>query len=85
MAATYGTSTASTVRPSSAPSAARTWIVHRAFKDKRVTGGERWQPIGWVNHTNEEQARREAHKMFGRYDEENLRLLETTPGCGWLA
>jgi hypothetical protein len=61
-----------------------TWIVYRVIKDKRCTDGVRWVPVGWVNHTNEAMAKTEAHKMFARYNEENLKLVQTTQGCGWL-
>ena len=61
-----------------------TWIVYRVVKDKRCTDGVRWLAVGWVNQANEEMAQREAHKMFARYDQENMRLLKTEPGYGWL-
>lgn len=61
-----------------------TWIVYRIVKDKRCLNGERWLAIGWVNHANEQQASAEAHKMFRNYDQEQLRLVVTKPGTGWL-
>jgi hypothetical protein len=61
-----------------------TWIVHRVVKDRRCTDGQRWLAIGWVCHDNEAQARDEAHKMFRLFDQEELKLLLTTPGIGFL-
>jgi hypothetical protein len=60
-----------------------TWIVYRIVKDKRCSNGERWLAIGWVNHSNEQQARVEAHKAFRQFDEEQLKLVQTTPGYGF--
>lgn len=61
-----------------------TWIVYRIVKDSRCSNGERWIAIGWVNQNNEEQARFEAHKAFARYNEEQLKLMPTKPGYGFL-
>jgi hypothetical protein len=61
-----------------------TWIVYRVVNDKRCSGGTRWVPIGWVNHVTESLARSEAKKWFNRFDEEELKLIVTEPGCGWL-
>lgn len=61
----------------------RTWVVYRAVKDKRCTGGERWVALGWVTQASEEQARLEARKVFNRFDQEQLRLMPCTRGFGW--
>ena len=61
-----------------------TWIVYRVTKDSRCVGGMSWQAIGWVNHSNEQQAKEEAYKAFCRFDEEELKLILTTPGIGYL-
>lgn len=61
-----------------------TWIVYRVVKDKRCTDGVRWQAIGWACNNNEVQAKAEALKMFRLFDEEDLKLVLTTQGCGFL-
>ena len=61
-----------------------TWIVYRVVKDKRCSNGERWLAIGWVNQGSEQQAQTEAHKIFARYDEEQLKLVQTSLGYGFL-